>query len=73
MTRWPTTKTSAGFFHEAVAHLADVDEAVLMHADVHEGSERGGVRDDAGKLLAGLEVFHFLDALGEAERLELKV
>ena len=31
---------------EAVGQLADVDQAVLVHADVHEGAEGGHVGDD---------------------------
>ena len=29
-----------GIAHEAVRQLADVDEPVLMHADVHKRAER---------------------------------
>jgi hypothetical protein len=32
---------------ETVGELADVDQTVLMHADVDEGSELGDVGDDA--------------------------
>ena len=34
-------------FDVVVRHLADVDEAVLMYADVNESAESGDVGDDA--------------------------
>jgi hypothetical protein len=34
-----------------IRELADVDEAVLMHAHVHERTEGGHVRHDAGESL----------------------
>ena len=33
----------------AIGHLRDVDEAVLMDADVDESTEVGDVRHDAGQ------------------------
>ncbi len=60
-----------GAFHELVAELADVDEAVLVDADVHKRAEGGDIRHDAGQFEAGFEVLHFLDAFLKAERLKL--
>ena len=60
-----------GVADEVVGELADVDEAVLMDADIDEGAEGGDVGDDAGELHADLEVGRFLDAFGEGEELEL--
>ena len=42
-----------------------------MNADVNEGTEGRDVRHDARELHAGLEILHLLDAVGEAEGLEL--
>ena len=38
-------------------------EAVLMHADVDEGAERGNIRHDALELHAGLQVRDLVDAV----------
>ena len=54
-----------GVLDEAVGELADVDQAVLVDADVDEGAEGGDVGDDAGELHAGLEIFDLVDAFGE--------
>ena len=43
-----------GVLDEAVGELADVDQAVLVDADVDEGSELGDVGDDAFEDHAGL-------------------
>jgi hypothetical protein len=48
-----------------------VDEAVLVDADIDEGTEGGDVGDDAGELHADLEVGRFFDAFLEGEELEL--
>ncbi len=60
-----------GVFDEGVGELADVDEAVLVHADVHEGAEGGDVGDDAGELHAWAQVLGFVDGRVEGEGLEL--
>ena len=59
-----------GIFDKLIRELADVDEPVLVHADVHKGSEGGDVGDDAGEFHAGFELFHFFHALRELEDLE---
>ena len=61
----------AGVFDEVVGELADVDEAVLVDADVDEGAEGGDVGDDAGEFHADLEVGGFFDIFGEGEGGEL--
>ena len=50
--------------------LAHVDEAVLVHADVHEGAERGDVRDQPGEDHALLQVLELRDVVAEARLLE---
>ena len=60
-----------GVADEVIGELADVDEPVLMDADIHERAEGGDVGDDAGKLHADLKVGRFFDALLEREELEL--
>ncbi len=50
---------------KAVRELADVDQTVLVDADVHEGSELCDVGDDALKDHAGLYVGELADGLGE--------
>ena len=56
---------------EAVGQLGDVHQAVLVHADVDEGAERGDVGHHAFELHAGLQVGDLLDALLEGGGLEL--
>ena len=53
-----------------VGHLADVDEAVLVHADVDKGAEGGDVGDDAVEGHARTQVFDFADVLVELKGLE---
>ena len=50
---------------ELIAELADVDEAVLVDADIDEGTEGGDVGDDAGELHADFEIARFLDTFGK--------
>src|SRR5262249_11358483 len=64
------TDDLAGVSDKAVGQLTDVDEAVLVHANVDEGAEGGDVRDDARQPHAGPEVLERADALLELERLE---
>jgi len=47
-----------------------MDEAVLVDADVDEGTERGDVGDAAFEDHPGLEVLHVLDAVGELGHVE---
>ena len=49
-----------------MAHLADVDQAVLVHAQVHEGAELGHVADRALQRHAFLEVLDVFHAVIEA-------
>ena len=71
LTLWLTLTTSAGSLTKRSASLADVDQPVLVNADVDEGPEGGHVGDDPGQLHARLEVLHLVDPFGERERLEL--
>jgi hypothetical protein len=48
-----------------------VDEAVVVHADVDERTERRHVRHDALEHHAGLEIFHRRDVIAEGGRREL--
>jgi hypothetical protein len=56
---------------ELLGELADVDEPIVVDADVDEGAERGDVRDDALEHHAGLEVLHRRDVVAEFRRREL--
>src|SRR5690606_21111383 len=56
----------------AVAQRGDVDQAVLVHADVHERAERGNVADHAFQDHPRAQVLDVLDAVGELGRLELR-
>ena len=62
-TMSPAFTTSRGSFDEAVGELGDVDQAVLVHADVDEGAEGGDVGDRALEHHAGLQVGDLVDAL----------
>ena len=59
-----------GIAHEAVRQLADVDEPVLMHADVHKRAERCDIGDDARQLHALFEILHRAHAFGKGKGLE---
>ena len=50
---------------KAVGELANVDQTVLVDADVHEGPKLGDVGDDALKDHTGLDVGELADGLGE--------
>ena len=57
--------------HKVVGNLADMDEAVLVDADVDESAESSNIGDDAGEFLADFEVTRFGDAFGKTERFKL--
>ena len=48
-----------------------MDQPVLMHPHVHEGTEVGHVGHDARQLHPRLQVLHLLDARLEREHLKL--
>ena len=48
-----------GVLDELIAHLRDVYQPVLVHADVHEHAEVDDVPHRAGEDHAGLQVLHF--------------
>ena len=50
---------------EMVGQLADVDQAILMDADVNKGTKGGDVGDDSGEFHAHLQVAGFIDAVLE--------
>ena len=52
-------------FHVAIGQRGDVDEAILVHADVDKGPEGGDVGDHAFEQHAGLEVGERLHAFLE--------
>jgi len=60
-----------GIADEVVGELRDVDESVLVDADIDECAEGGDVGDDAGEFHADLEVSGFFDAVLEGEEFEL--
>ena len=60
-----------GVSDEAVGELRDVDESVLMNADVDEGSEVGDVRHDTGEFHSYDEVGEGVDVLVEFEDFNL--
>ena len=53
---------------EFVGHLADVDQAAVVHADIDEGAEVDHVENRAGKLHAGAEIFQLENSLFEDGR-----
>src|SRR5919197_535229 len=59
-----------GVLDKTAGHGADVDEPILMDADVDEGAEGGDVGDDPLEHHAWLEVADLLHALGERGCLE---
>ena len=54
-------------FDVMVSHLTDMDEAVLVHADVDEGAEGGDVGDDAVEGHPDAQVVDGADVLVELE------
>ena len=60
-----------GILDEAIRQLADVDQAVLMDADIDEGPEGGYIRDNPRQSHAGLDIFDFIDFFCETEHLKL--
>lgn len=54
-------------FDVMVGHLADVDEAVLVHADVDKGTESGDVGHDAVEGHARTQILDFSDVLVKLE------
>src|SRR5699024_2016829 len=62
----------AGVLDESVRHRGDVDEAVLVHADVDEGAEGGHISHRALQHHAGAHIGDLLHALGQARGLEAR-
>src|SRR5437762_3309564 len=60
----------AGVLDEGLRHGRDVYQAVLVHAHVDEGAERGDVGDHAFEQHAGAQVGEGLHAVGEGRGLE---
>ena len=60
-----------GVFHVLISHLRDVDQSVLMDADVDERAEVGDVGHDARQLHALLQVVDGLNALCKLKLLNL--
>lgn len=56
-----------GMGNATVGHLGDVDEAVLVDADIDEGAEVGDVGDDAWQDHAFYEVVDGVDVFVELE------
>ena len=52
-------------FHEAVRHLTDMNQTVLMDTDIHKCAKGRYVRHDTGKLHAFSQVTDFIDAIGK--------
>lgn len=54
-----------GVFDEVVGEFGDMDQAVLVDADVNESTEGGDVGDDAFELHVGGEVLDIVDIVAE--------
>ncbi len=67
----PDLEDFSGIFDEVVADLADMHEAILVDADIDEGTESGHIGDESGEAEAWLEVGNFFDAFGKTEGFEL--
>ncbi len=52
---------------KTVGKLADVDQPVLMHPDIHKGTEFGDVGDNAGKSHTRLKIINAVDPLGKGK------
>ena len=50
-----------------VRHLGDMDQTILMDADIHESSEVGDIGDDAGQYHSLFEIINGSDVLVEFE------
>jgi hypothetical protein len=61
----------SSIFDKGVTELADVDETILMHADVHKGTKGGDVGDDAWQLHADGQILHVIDAISKVEGFKL--
>ncbi len=55
---------------ETIGKLGDVDQAILMHADIDEGAEGGDIGDGAFERHADLEIGDLLYAFGKGRGLE---
>ncbi|MCY1518204.1 hypothetical protein D9M68_529130 [compost metagenome] len=58
--------------HEPVGKLRDVDEAILVDADIDKGAEGGDIGHGALELHAHLQVLDVVDALGKGRGLEAR-
>ena len=60
-----------GVSGKGVAQFGDMDETVLMDADIDEGAEIGDIGNDAGEFHSGVQVFEDMNTFGESKHLEL--
>ena len=67
----PTATTSLGSSMKRLIQLGDVDQPVLVNADVHEGAESRDVRDHALQDHALAQVGQVVDPFGELGHAEL--
>lgn len=67
----PDLDDIGGVCRKGVAQFGDMDETVLMDADIDEGAEIGDIRDDAGEFHSGVQVFEDMNTFCESKHLEL--
>ena len=60
-----------GIVNSPISHLADMHKAILMHADIDEGTEGGDIGHDARQHHAGLHILDTGDILVELKHFEL--
>ena len=55
---------------EFIGELADVHQAILVYADVHEGAKISDIGDDPQQFHSRLQVVYFVDLVGKGDGLE---
>ena len=60
-----------GVFHKPVCKLADVNESILMDADIHKSTKGRDIRDDARQLHARSDVLYLPYSIGKGKGLKL--
>ncbi len=60
-----------GISYKPIGNLADMDESILMDADIDKGAEGGHICHDTGEFHSHFQIGHCIDTVGEGKKFKL--